>query len=268
MTLHVSSKLFVIVLVVAALITAFRAPTKPINISALASVTVADRVDVGVRPTVSVLAARALELPLVTVKVVPAKPLELPVVQVEVVPTKPLELPVATAEVLPSRELEMPTATAEIVAQAPAEPAAEDVPLAVAINGLPTYTLKATAYNSEAGQTDATPFITATGATTAFGVIAASRDMLEHIPYGSLVRLKDLGSYRSGRGEGKYQELLDTQGLFIVEDTMHPRKLEQIDVWFPHRSEALSWGVRKIELEVVRVGRDGPMLTDTVVAAQ
>jgi 3D (Asp-Asp-Asp) domain-containing protein len=95
-----------------------------------------------------------------------------------------------------------------------------------------------------------------------------SRDMLEHIPYGSLVRLKDLGGYRNGRGEGKYQDLLDSQGYFIVEDTMHPRKLEQIDVWFADHSEALSWGVRKVELEVVRLGRDGPMLDQTIVAAQ
>jgi 3D (Asp-Asp-Asp) domain-containing protein len=230
MTLHVSSKLFVIVLVVAALVTAFRAPTKPVSLMAFASVTLADRVNVSINPTVSV---------------VPAVPLELPAVTAEVTPAQPLETPVATAEILE----EAPAATE------------------VAINGLPTFTLRATAYNSEEGQTDATPFITATGATTAFGIIAASRDMLEHIPYGSLVRLKDMGNYRSGRGEGKYQELLDTQGLFIVEDTMHPRKLEQIDVWFPHRSEALTWGVRKVELEVVRVGRDGPMLEEPIIVA-
>jgi 3D (Asp-Asp-Asp) domain-containing protein len=230
MTLHVSSKLFVIVLVVAALVTAFRAPTKPVSLMALASVTLADRVDVKISPTVSVM---------------PPVPLELPAVTAEVTPALPLELPVATAEI------------------AEAAPAATEV----AINGLPTFTLRATAYNSEEGQTDSTPFITATGATTAFGIIAASRDMLEHIPYGSLVRLKDMGNYRSGRGEGKYQELLDTQGLFIVEDTMHPRKVEQIDVWFPHRSEALTWGVRKVVLEVVRVGRDGPMLEEPIIVA-
>lgn len=246
MTLHVSSKLFVIVLVVAALITAFRAPTKSVSIDGLATVNLVDQIDVRVTPAVSVS------------------------------PAKPLELPVATATVLPAKTLEQPVATVELAVPAPAEPVVEAEPavepvveeVAQAALTVPTFTLKSTAYNSHVDQTDSSPHVTATGATTAFGVIAASRDMLEHIPYGSLVRLKDLGSYRSGRGEGKYQELLDAQGYFIVEDTMHPRKLEQIDVWFAHESEALSWGVRKVELEVVRVGRDGPMLDQTIVAAQ
>jgi 3D (Asp-Asp-Asp) domain-containing protein len=226
MTLHVSSKLFVVVLVVAALVTAFRAPAKPVDISVLPEVILSEKVNVRVKPFVSVA---------------------------------------------PAKELEVPIATVEIIEPVVEEPVAEEVPaeeVMLTSDTLPSYTLKSTAYNSEESQTDSTPFITATGATTAFGIIAVSRDMLEHIPYGSLVRLKDLGNYRNGRGEGKYQELLDGQGLFIVEDTMHPRKIEQIDVWFPHRSEALSWGVRKVELEVVRVGRDGPVLEQTIVAAR
>jgi 3D (Asp-Asp-Asp) domain-containing protein len=217
MTLHVSSKLFVVVLIVAALVTAFRTPTKPVDIRVLPEVTLARKVDVIVEPSVWVA------------------------------PAKRLELPVATVEIVPT----------------PVEEVAQ-----VSTTGLPVYTLKSTAYNSHESQTDSSPFVTATGATTAFGIIAVSQDMLEHIPYGSLVRLKDLGGYRNGRGVGKFQEVLDTQGLFIVEDTMHPRKVEQIDVWFPHEAEALSWGVRKVELEVVRVGRDGPMLEGTILAAQ
>lgn len=138
-------------------------------------------------------------------------------------------------------------------------------PSEVAVHGptpLPTLTLRATAYNSLPNQTDAQPHITATGAKTHFGIIAVSRDLLRGaIPYGSLVRLRDLGSYYHGRGVGKFQALLDQQGLFIVEDTMHPRKTQQLDVWFEYHSEAISWGLRKIEVEVVRHGRDGPLLT-------
>jgi 3D (Asp-Asp-Asp) domain-containing protein len=217
MTLHISSKLFVVVLIVAALVTAFRTPVKPVDIRVLPEVILARKVDVIVEPLVWVA------------------------------PAKKLELPVATVEIVP--------------------PVVEEVG-EVSVTGLPVYTLKSTAYNSHESQTDSSPFITATGATTAFGIIAVSQDLLEVIPYGSLVRLKDLGGYNSGRGVGKFQELLNAQGLFIVEDTMHPRKVEQIDVWFPHEAEALSWGVRKVELEVVRVGRDGPMLEPTIVAAQ
>ncbi len=123
--------------------------------------------------------------------------------------------------------------------------------------------LRATAYNSLTAQTDSTPFITATGAKTRFGIVAVSRDMLiEDLPYGSLVKLKDLGHYKTGREAGKYDDLLAKE-TFIVEDTMHPRKRKQMDVWFPTYNEAKTWGVRQLEIEVVRYGRTGPMLDGT-----
>lgn len=125
----------------------------------------------------------------------------------------------------------------------------------------PRYVLRATAYNSLANQTDATPDITATGARTKFGIVAVSRDMLyRDLPYGSLVRIRDLGNYYSGNGAGAFQSLLNGQGLFVVEDTMHARKKEQVDLWFPKLSSARSWGVRRVEVEVVRYGREGPVL--------
>lgn len=130
----------------------------------------------------------------------------------------------------------------------------------------PTYRVRATGYNSHAVQTDSTPFITATGARTQLGIIAVSRDLLdEEIPYGSLVRLKDLGNYHNGRGYGKHQDFLDAQDIFIVEDTLHWRKRNQIDVWFPALSQAREWGVRQVELEVVRYGREGHSFDEMVV---
>ncbi|HZJ10479.1 MAG TPA: hypothetical protein VFD39_12340 [Trueperaceae bacterium] len=123
----------------------------------------------------------------------------------------------------------------------------------------PRYTLRATGYNSAVNQTDSTPFVTSTGARTKFGIVAVSRDLLgDEFPYGSLVRLRDLGSYYTGRGAGAFQSTLDSQGLFIVEDTMHARKSQQLDVWFPEYSTAIQWGVRRIEVELVRYGRYGP----------
>jgi len=129
----------------------------------------------------------------------------------------------------------------------------------------PVFTVRATAYNSLESQTDAQPFITATGTRTRWGIIAVSRDLLaSDLPYGSLVRLRDLGGYHGGRGAGAYQALLDAN-LFVVEDTMHPRKQDQIDLWFADHASALAWGVRRLEVEVVRYGRDGPHL-DPVIA--
>jgi len=131
----------------------------------------------------------------------------------------------------------------------------------------PSFVLRATGYNSLASQTDSTPFVTATGARTRFGVVAVSRDLLgDSIPYGSLIRLKDMGSYYTGRGAGAFQHLLDSQGLFIVEDTMHARKSQQVDVWFPEYSTAIGWGVRRVEVEVVRYGRNGPELAGVLAS--
>lgn len=125
----------------------------------------------------------------------------------------------------------------------------------------PRYTLRATAYNSLPGQTQGNPHVTATGARTQLGVIAVSRDLLGwHIPYGSLVRIRDLGNYHSGKGYGAFQHVLNEQALFIVEDTMHARKRQQVDIWFPTFAEARQWGVRQVEIEVVRYGREGPVL--------
>ncbi|GHF99280.1 hypothetical protein GCM10017783_09090 [Deinococcus piscis] len=105
-----------------------------------------------------------------------------------------------------------------------------------------TAVLKSTAYNSLAAQTDSTPHITATGTRTRPGVVALSRDMLRLFPYGTRLRIQDLSGnhpYVNGR-------------IFVVEDTMHARKSNQIDVWMPTRSQAMNWGVRNVRITVVR----------------
>lgn len=127
----------------------------------------------------------------------------------------------------------------------------------------PSFTLRATGYNSLVAQTDSTPHITATGTRTRPGIVAVSRDLLaSSLPYGSLVRLTDMGTYPYGYAPGYYQDVLDRQGLFVVEDTMHARKRQQIDVWFEDYRSAVRWGVRQVGVEVVRYGYDGPMLDE------
>jgi len=117
--------------------------------------------------------------------------------------------------------------------------------------------LKATAYTSSPRETDQTPFITATGARTRLGILAVSRDLLQsELPYGSLVRLYDLGRWRDGKDAGTFDPLFKGL-LFVVEDTMNKRKRQQIDIWMPDRALALKFGVRRVKLVVVRRGR-GP----------
>ena len=118
----------------------------------------------------------------------------------------------------------------------------------------PSLTVRSTAYNSIPNQTDSSPFQTSTGARTRYSIIALSRDLLRRIPYGSRVRLQDIGAWSNGRGSGKYNAMLkDT--IFVVEDTMHPRKNGTVDVWLPARRQAMQWGVRRLNLQVVQVGR-------------
>ncbi|GGI88649.1 3D domain-containing protein [Deinococcus wulumuqiensis] len=101
--------------------------------------------------------------------------------------------------------------------------------------------LKATAYNSLPNQTDSTPHITATGTRTRPGVIAMSRDMLKLFPYGTRVSIQDLsGRYNfSGR-------------VFIVEDTMHARKTNQVDIWMPTYREAINFGTSTVRVTALR----------------
>lgn len=112
-----------------------------------------------------------------------------------------------------------------------------------------TLTVRATAYNSLPEQTDADPFITARGTLARQGVIAVSRDLLSGaLPFGTVVRI------RSAQGVGSREYWDFPAGLLVVEDTMHSRKRDQIDLWFESRQEALRWGVREVTIEIVRPG--------------
>lgn len=113
--------------------------------------------------------------------------------------------------------------------------------------------LQGTAYTSSVRETDATPFVTATGMRTRLGVLAVSPDLLKVLPYGTKVRLKDLGSVY-GRGRGQFDALFQGR-VFVVADVMHPRMREKVDVWLPDRATALRFGRRLLQVEVVEYPR-------------
>ena len=87
----------------------------------------------------------------------------------------------------------------------------------------------ATAYNSEVGQTDSTPWTTASGSRCRNGVIAAN-----HLPMGTKVIIEGFGNQ-----------------VFTVEDRMNKRYAKRIDIWMPHRNQAIKFGVRKIKYYVL-----------------
>ncbi|TSA84534.1 hypothetical protein FNU79_11040 [Deinococcus detaillensis] len=99
--------------------------------------------------------------------------------------------------------------------------------------------VKATAYSSDVGQTDNSPFVTATGTRVRPGVIALSRDLLRIFPYGSRVTLQDSAGLLNGR-------------TFIVEDTMNVRMSNTIDIWMGSRAQAYQWGARSVTITGIR----------------
>jgi len=95
-----------------------------------------------------------------------------------------------------------------------------------------------TAYSSTPDQTDDTPFTTAAGTRVRDGILAVSRD-LERAGwrFGTPVVILEV----SGPGCGAAAEALVGRVL-VVEDRMHRRKRNQIDVWRPSRAEARAIG--------------------------
>ena len=88
-----------------------------------------------------------------------------------------------------------------------------------------------TAYSSTPGQTDDTPFTTASGKHVADGVIANNG-----LPLGTKVKIPDLYGDK----------------VFVVEDRMNKRMgTNRFDIWMPSTTSALHFGVQKAEIEVL-----------------
>ncbi len=87
-----------------------------------------------------------------------------------------------------------------------------------------------TAYSSTPDQTDDTPFITASNTTVRRGVVAAN-----FLRFGTRVRLP------ANFGEE----------VFVVEDRMHERFSDRLDIWMESRATARTWGVRYVTIEIL-----------------
>ena len=100
-----------------------------------------------------------------------------------------------------------------------------------------------TAYTSAVAQTDATPNVTASGAEAGPGTAAASRDLLERLPYGSSVEVVSV----SGEGCGGWVP----ETPLSVADTMNSRIENHLDVWLETTEQALNWGRCQAEIKVL-----------------
>lgn len=87
-----------------------------------------------------------------------------------------------------------------------------------------------TAYSSTHDQTDASPFITASGTRVRDGVVAAN-----FLPIGTKVKISSVFGDKT----------------FVVEDRMNARYLHRLDIWMPSRAQALQFGVKTLEIEII-----------------
>ncbi|WP_235942583.1 3D domain-containing protein [Salinimicrobium oceani] len=95
-------------------------------------------------------------------------------------------------------------------------------------------TVTASAYNSLKRQGDGNPYLTAWGDTLKPEVqsIAVSRDLIKRgLTHQTLVKIDGF------------------DGLFVVNDKMHPRWRNKIDIYMGEdKAKALKWGRRKVEI--------------------
>jgi len=81
--------------------------------------------------------------------------------------------------------------------------------------------VEVTGYSSTPEETDSTPFITASGTHVRPGVAAAN-----WLPLGTKIKIPEL-----------FQDQ-----VFTIEDRMHPRLSNRVDVWFPNKEAAKLFG--------------------------
>ena len=88
----------------------------------------------------------------------------------------------------------------------------------------------ATAYSSTSDQTDSSPFTMASGKRVYDGAIAAN-----FLPMGTKVMLPETHG-------GK---------IFVVEDRMHRRFSNRIDIWMETEEEAVQFGIKRIAMKIL-----------------
>lgn len=93
-----------------------------------------------------------------------------------------------------------------------------------------TYRVWVTAYSSTPEETDDTPFLTAKGTAVRDGIIAAN-----FLPFGTEVLIPAIFGNR----------------VFIVEDRMHLRKKNFVDIWMPTKEAAEEFGIARTEIVVL-----------------
>jgi 3D (Asp-Asp-Asp) domain-containing protein len=93
-----------------------------------------------------------------------------------------------------------------------------------------TFNVLVTAYSSSLDETDDTPFTTASGTNVRLGVAAAN-----FLAIGAKFRLPDIFG----------------EQVFTVEDRLHSRYNDRVDIWFETKEEAKKFGYKISRLELI-----------------
>lgn len=128
----------------------------------------------------------------------------------------------ALSSVLSSQALS--TSSLQVKSEIAAEKPIEQTPEAK------TKKVTLTAYSSTVDQTDDSPFIAASGKKVYDGMIAAN-----FLPFGTKIKIPALFGEK----------------IFTVDDRMHRRFSERVDIWFPERGDALRFGIRTAEIVIL-----------------
>lgn len=95
---------------------------------------------------------------------------------------------------------------------------------------LRTMVVPTTAYTSDPGETDSSPFTTANGTRVYDGVVAAN-----FLQFGTRVRFPDQFGDK----------------VFVVADRMNARYTQRVDIWMTNKADARTWGVRRVKIEIL-----------------
>ncbi len=123
------------------------------------------------------------------------------------------------------------TSTADEIVQSVPDNESETKPVIVQEKLLiATRKVVITAYSSTPDQTDDSPFIMANGKYVYDGAIAAN-----FLPFGARVRIPNLFGDK----------------IFTVNDRMHNRFRNRVDIWMPTRQDAIQFGIRTAIIEII-----------------
>ncbi len=93
------------------------------------------------------------------------------------------------------------------------------------------YSVSMPGYNAVAGQTDDTPFITASGAATNPDITAArSRDLADELPFGTVIEL--VPGTATSTESCELSAVQDSIGYRVITDTMNSRIHNHVDILF------------------------------------